>query len=111
MRLGDECLPLLERLYSINILKYLKIVNNYEISDWEWFFLKTWAEDINKPYILSGPFLHSLNIGNVPIFYNFFGPYSILHIIIIYIFDIINRRSNVNYHVYRIYLYIYILYN
>lgn len=55
-------------------------MNNYEISDWEEYYLKLWASDTSKDYVHSGIILESLSVSEYPIFKNYFRPFSIFSI-------------------------------
>lgn len=65
-------------LYYQDYLVYILIlVNNYELSQWEYYFIKIWSNNSDVPYITSKELLRDLNVDN-PIFISFFEPYSII---------------------------------
>lgn len=48
------------------------------MSEWEYFYLKLWEEDTTQNDISAIQLLEKLNVRGVPIFLNYFAPFSIL---------------------------------
>lgn len=77
----DECKPLFEFFYRILLITIYILVNNYEITTWEGFYLNLWSKDRSVPYISSEVFMQFLGVDDIPVICQYFNAFSIVHIL------------------------------
>lgn len=66
---------ILNKLYGI-LIKF-SLANNYEVSEWEVFFLKIWMKNPTETYITAPVLLSEIGVRDLPIFTLYFKPFSI----------------------------------
>lgn len=63
------------------ILLFYILVNNYEVTTWEGYYLELWSKDKSKPYISSEVFLNFLELSDIPMLSLYFNAFGIIIII------------------------------
>lgn len=60
-------------IYFTNLI----IVNNYEISEWQYYYLSIWSKNKSQPFISADKLLEILGLQKIPLFSLFFAPFGI----------------------------------
>lgn len=62
---------------------YMVIVSNYEIAEWQWYFLELWHENTDTQFIDADILLTKLGVSEIPVLKKFFQPNGINFLIIL----------------------------